>query len=106
MNKLPHQVLVFLFFAIVEFILAMRNIDIKKVAGLYCKKDPKNCNIYENSYRVGFAVGSLLLIIFWSCFIYFMASSGFKKSAWIITAILIFLNSIIHQINPFILLKL
>ena len=106
MNKLPHQVLVFLFFAVVEFILAMSNLNMKKVAGRYCKKDPKNCDIYKNSYRGGFAVGKLALIVFWSCFIYFIASSGFKKIAWIITAILVFLNSLIHQINPFELLKL
>jgi hypothetical protein len=106
MNKLPHQVLIFLFFSIVEFILGMSNLNMKKVAGRYCKKDPKNCNIYKKSYRFGFAVGKLLLIIFWSCFIYFVANSGFKKIAWIITGILIFLNTIIHRVNPFALLKL
>ena len=106
MNKFPNQVIVFLFFAAVEFILGMNNINIKKVSKIYCKKDPKNCNIYKNSYRIGFAVGKLLLIIFWSCFIYFVASSGFKKIAWIITGILIFLNTIIHRVNPFALLKL
>ncbi len=104
--KLPPQVLIFLFFAAVEFILGMNNINMKKVAGRYCKKDPKNCDIYKNSYRVGFAGGKLLLITFCSCFIYFIASSGFKKIAWIITVILVFLNAIIHHINPFALLKL
>lgn len=106
MNKLPNQVILFLFFAAVEFILGMKNINIKKVSKIYCKKDPKNCDVYKTSYRFGFALGKLLLIIFWSCFIYFIANLGFKKIAWVVTVILVFLNSIIHHINPFALMKL
>jgi hypothetical protein len=106
MNKLPHQVMVFLLFALVEFISGMSNLNMKKIAGPYCKKDPENCDIYKNSYIGAFAVGKLSLIVFWSCFIYFIASSGFKKIAWTMTAILVFLNAIIHHVNPLALLKL